>query len=105
MQTRNPAAWLPAAKAQLQVGDAPYTNPSENEVVVRNGAVAINPVDWIKQDSGDAFAGHVQYPFVEGSDVSGEVVQVGPGVTRFKVGDRVLGHAVGMNKLSNRSAE
>jgi len=32
---------------------------------------------------------------VLGSDVAGEVVEVGSAVTRFRTGDRVLGHAVG----------
>jgi hypothetical protein len=29
------------------VGPAPYTQPREHEIVVRNHAVAINPLDWI----------------------------------------------------------
>ena len=40
-----------------------------------------------------------------GSDVAGEVVEVGPEVSRFKPGDRVLGHAVGADKTRNTSAE
>lgn len=33
----------------------------------------------------------VQYPYIWGSDVAGEIVRVGEGVTRFKAGDRVMG--------------
>ena len=32
------------------------------------------------------------YPWVLGTDVSGTVAQLGPGVTRFKIGQRVIGH-------------
>jgi NADPH:quinone reductase-like Zn-dependent oxidoreductase len=40
------AAWLTAAKASpRKVKTAPYTSPRENEIVIKNGAVAINPVD------------------------------------------------------------
>ena len=47
----------------------------------------------------------MKFPFVLGSDLAGEVVQVGSGITRFKVGDRVLGHALGVDKKRNRAAE
>ncbi|MEY9855958.1 NADPH:quinone reductase-like Zn-dependent oxidoreductase [Catenulispora sp. GAS73] len=40
-----------------------------------------------------------------GADVAGEVVEVGTEVTRFRVGDRVIGHAVGTDKDSNSAAE
>jgi NADPH:quinone reductase-like Zn-dependent oxidoreductase len=99
------AAYIPAKKAQLEVSTAEYTEPGENKITVKNGAVAINPLDWFKQGSGDLFAPWIKYPFIMGSDLAGEVAQVGPGVTRFKVGDRVVAHAVGMDKRSNLSSE
>ena len=40
----------------------------------------------------------IKYPFVFGLDTAGEVVEIGKGVTRFKVGDRVVGHANGTDK-------
>lgn len=99
------AAYIPAKKARLEVSTAEYTEPGENKITVKNVAVAINPLDWFKQGSGDLFAPWIKYPFIMGSDLAGEVVQVGPGVTRFKVGDRVVAHAVGMDKRSNKSSE
>ena len=45
----NTAAWLVEKKGRLEVKEAPYTPPRENEIVVRNHAVAINPVDWINR--------------------------------------------------------
>ncbi|OHF00880.1 zinc-binding dehydrogenase [Colletotrichum orchidophilum] len=103
----NQAAWLTAKKAKpLEVKAAPYTPPAQNEIVIRNRAVAINPVDWFKQETGDILYEWVKYPCILGNDVSGEVVQVGPGAgDRFKVGDRVVGHAVGLDKRSNKSSE
>jgi NADPH:quinone reductase-like Zn-dependent oxidoreductase len=57
------------------------------------------------QTIGDIITPWTRYPFVPGSDVAGEVVAVGPGVIRFAVGDRVLGHAVGGDKRRNSAAE
>jgi len=61
----------------------------KDQVVIKNHAVAVNPVDWKIQDY-DFF---VKYPTVLGTDVAGEVHEVGEGVTHVKKGDRVLGHA------------
>ncbi|GGF14131.1 zinc-binding alcohol dehydrogenase family protein [Hymenobacter cavernae] len=73
--------------------------------MVKNHAVAINPLYWMKQVGGNFMYGWLKYPFVLGSDLAGEVVGVGASVSRFKVGDRVIGQAVGMDKKRNRSAE
>jgi NADPH:quinone reductase-like Zn-dependent oxidoreductase len=102
----NTAAWLTASKANpLEVKTAPYTPPRENEIVIKNGAVAINPVDWLKQDMGDMMFSWIKYPFVLCSDVAGEIVEIGPAVTRFKVGDRVVGRAVGIGQKYNSSTK
>ncbi len=101
----NTAAWIGAKYAKLEVKSAPYTPPRANEIVVKNHAVAINPLDWIIQVVGNLVFSWIKYPFVLGSDLAGEVVEVGAGVTRFKVGDRVLGHAVGTDKKRNSAAE
>jgi NADPH:quinone reductase-like Zn-dependent oxidoreductase len=106
MDRNNQAAWLPAEKANpLQVGPAPYTHPGPGQLVIRNSAVAINPVDWQKQLLGDMILGYIRYPFILGGDVAGTVIEVGPGVTRFRVGDRVVGAAAGIAEAGNNPAE
>ncbi len=101
----NTAAWIGAKQAKLEVKPAPYMSPRENEIVVKNHAVAINPLDWVIQVAGNIVFRWITYPFVLGADLAGEVVEVGNAVTRFKVGDRVLGHAVGTDRKRNTSAE
>lgn len=101
----NTAAWINAKHAKLEVGPAPYTRPGDDQIVIRNHAVAINSLDWIIQVAGSLAYRWLSYPTVLGSDVAGEVAEVGKAVTRFRVGDRVLGHAVGSDKDSNSAAE
>ncbi|KAI4697624.1 uncharacterized protein J4E84_000756 [Alternaria hordeiaustralica] len=101
----NLAAWMPAPKQRMEVSEAPFPTPGPDEVIVKNRAVAINPVDWVLQDQGTSMAfGWIKYPFVFGFDVAGEVVQIGSKVVRFKVGDRVLGQAHSTDKKINSAA-
>ena len=89
----NTAAWQMTQGAALELSAAPYTAPGRGEIVVRNAALAINPADWLLQDMGATFG--LEYPMILGNDVAGEVVEVGEGETRFRVGDRVVGQAIG----------
>jgi len=99
----NAAAWLTAAKANpLEVKSAPCTSPGENEIVIKNGAVAISPFDWMIQHMGDALY-PLPYPSILGFDVVGEVVEVGSSGSRFTLGDRVLGQAVALK--NNKASE
>src|SRR5258708_948080 len=65
--------------------------PGPGEIKVKVAAAGLNPIDW-KLRSGvmKAFM-PLQLPWVLGSDASGEVVELGSGVTQFKVGDKVMG--------------
>jgi NADPH:quinone reductase-like Zn-dependent oxidoreductase len=102
---QNTALWLSSKRAPLTVGPAPYTPPRADEIVVRARAVAVNPMDRLMRTIGDLITPWIRYPIVPGSDIAGEVAAVGSGVTRFRVGDRVLGLAVGSDKPRNNAAE
>ncbi len=67
--------------------------PAAGEVLVRVAAASINPVDLLQRAGGTAAYFPVQFPGVIGWDVSGTVEALGPGVTDFQVGDRVLAWA------------
>jgi NADPH:quinone reductase-like Zn-dependent oxidoreductase len=90
----NFAAFLDAAGTSLRVGSAPLPSPGLGEIVVKNAAVAINPLDCHMQDLGVFVQ---QYPAVFGCDVAGVVHAVGEGVSGFKVGDRVIGYVPPFN--------
>ncbi|PWY79148.1 GroES-like protein [Aspergillus heteromorphus CBS 117.55] len=89
----------------LAVQPAPYTPPGPTEIVTRNHALSINPVDWAKQTLGNMLQSFIKYPAILGNDVAGEVVEVGSAVTRFKPGDRVIGQACSVVPSANRACE
>ncbi|CEL11134.1 hypothetical protein ASPCAL14240 [Aspergillus calidoustus] len=95
MAPTNRAAWLTAEKAYpLEVKEAPYTPPGDNEIVIHNRAIALNLVDYARQLMGADLFAWTTYPAILGTDVAGEVVEVGASAaSRFKIGDRVVGLA------------
>jgi NADPH:quinone reductase-like Zn-dependent oxidoreductase len=74
----------------LELQEVPVPEPIATEVQVRVQAAGINPVDF-KTRAGKGMAGIVEPPMTIGWDVAGTVSEVGIGVTRFRVGDEVLG--------------
>ncbi|KAL3425335.1 zinc-binding dehydrogenase [Phlyctema vagabunda] len=58
----------------------------EEEVMIRNYATGLNPIDWKSVDYNFCLP---EFPWVTGREMAGIVHKVAPGVTKFKVGDRV----------------
>ncbi|HEY4124880.1 MAG TPA: zinc-binding alcohol dehydrogenase family protein [Rhizomicrobium sp.] len=102
---KNMAPWAVKPHQKLQVKEAPYTEPKAGEVLVRNHAVAVNPVDWMIPVMGKTLFNWLKFPLIGGYDLAGEVVAVGSGVTGIKPGDRVLADAAGLTQSRNRNAE
>ncbi|KAJ5709783.1 hypothetical protein N7493_010074 [Penicillium malachiteum] len=92
-EPKNQAAWLTKAGSPLEVRAAPLPEAGPGELVIKNAAVAINPLDCHMQDSGVFIQ---QWPAIFGCDVAGEVYEIGKDVERFKTGDRVIGHAINL---------
>jgi len=97
----NRAAWQPAKVPSLDARSAPYAHPSANGITIKNAVVIINLVNWLVQEKGDIMFTWLKYPFTLGSDVIGEVVEVGSNVTRFQTGDRIVGFARGKDQKVN----
>ena len=75
----------------LHLAERPVPEPLPTEIRVRLAAAGVNPVDW-KTRAGAGSAGVIgPPPFVLGWDVAGVVDALGRGVTRFAIGDRVMG--------------
>lgn len=63
--------------------------PSYAEVLVRVRSAGVGPWDALIRRGGSAL-GH-SLPLTLGSDLSGTVASVGPGVSSFEIGDEVYG--------------
>jgi NADPH:quinone reductase-like Zn-dependent oxidoreductase len=76
---------------KLEQREMPDPHPDHDGIAIRVAGAGVNPVDW-KMRSGAARGRFpVTFPGILGRDASGTVVEVGPGVDSFAVGDRVLG--------------
>ena len=75
--------------------------PGPGEVLIEVGACGINNTDiWTREgaygldDDPDAVSGWRREPFhfprIQGADTAGRIVEVGPGVPRSRIGERVL---------------
>jgi NADPH:quinone reductase-like Zn-dependent oxidoreductase len=50
--TANLAAVLPAAGSNLVIQERAIPSPGPDEVLIRNRAIAVNPIDWKRQALG-----------------------------------------------------
>nr|ANM86638.1 putative alcohol dehydrogenase [Cladonia uncialis subsp. uncialis]AUW30841.1 putative alcohol dehydrogenase [Cladonia uncialis subsp. uncialis] len=87
MSPQNVAAWIRAPKADLEIDEAPYNEPGPGEILIRNEAIAIQPLDASVRKA--AYM-PIPYPFILGSNVAGTIEAIGPGVEDFKIGERVV---------------
>jgi NADPH:quinone reductase-like Zn-dependent oxidoreductase len=70
----------------LRYEDIPDPQPRKDQVLVRVKACALNHLDlWVRK----GLPG-VKLPHILGSDIAGEIAEVGEYVTGFKIGQRVL---------------
>ena len=70
--------------------NAPIRSPGRAKSLIRVRATSLNYRDQMMV-TGNYFGGPVTRNLIPLSDGAGEVTAVGPGVTRFKTGDRVAG--------------
>lgn len=85
----------------VQVDEIAIPSPSAGQVLVRVKAAGVNGLDWkIRQGFvRDAFP--LPLPATLGIELAGEVVEASLGVTRLRVGDRVMGALVGLGAYAD----
>lgn len=75
---------------KLKFEDVPDPIPGEGEVLVRLAATSVNPVDFKLRSGALQSYMPLDLPAILGRDIAGVVREVGPGVTGFAEGDRVM---------------
>ncbi|KAG5254502.1 hypothetical protein OIU77_016220 [Salix suchowensis] len=76
--------------AGLKHVEVPVPCAKGDEILLKLEATSLNPVDWKMQKGMLRPFLPRRFPYIPGTDVAGEVVEVGPGVTNFKTGDKVV---------------
>ncbi|MEH1832012.1 MAG: NAD(P)-dependent alcohol dehydrogenase [Nostoc sp.] len=75
----------------LQYEDVEQPKIQPTQLLVKVRASSVNPIDWkIRKGMLSLITGS-KFPKILGFDVAGDVVAVGSGVTRFKLGDAIYG--------------
>lgn len=72
-------------------GTRPIPKPGAGELLVKIKAFALNPIDWKLQDIAFPFMEGAKFPAVLGSDIAGDVEEVGEGVQGWNEGERMYG--------------
>jgi NADPH2:quinone reductase len=82
-------------RAVLEVEEVDRPGPTDSEILLEVEAAGINPVDtYFREGSYEPAA----LPWIPGSDVAGVVIDAGPDVDRFAVGDRVFATGLGRDR-------
>nr|WP_315189964.1 NADP-dependent oxidoreductase [uncultured Albidiferax sp.] len=77
----------------LRMADVPRPELRDDEVLVQVHAAGVNLLDSKIRDGGFKLILPYRLPLILGHDVAGVVVQVGPGVRKFQLGDEVYARA------------
>lgn len=75
----------------LELREQPTPTIAKNQLLIQVKAASINPLDWKIYGGEMKLLSGTKFPKGVGIDFAGVVTQVGPSVTRFRVGDAVFG--------------
>ncbi|KZV67302.1 GroES-like protein [Peniophora sp. CONT] len=89
MSNQQHIALILSAPGVFEIGKRPTPTPGPEQVLIRNRAVAVNPVDSVIHKTGYILGPH-GWPVVMGNDGAGGIVALGEGVTGWRVGDKVF---------------
>lgn len=76
---------------QLMYEDMPVPQAGPGEVLIRMISTSVNPVDYKIRNGSMKDRMPIPFPYILGRDVAGEIIALGPDVSKFCVGDHVIG--------------
>lgn len=76
-------------KAPAEMMELPRPEPGSGDLLVRVRAASVNPLDYKIRDGVVKVLIPYSFPLILGNDLAGDVEAIGPGVTKFKVGDAI----------------
>lgn len=79
-----------------QIAEIEQPTPGQGEVRIQVRAAGVNGIDWKVREGLLKNAFPLPLPIVLGAEMAGVVDAVGPGASRFSVGDRVMGAMGGL---------
>jgi NADPH:quinone reductase-like Zn-dependent oxidoreductase len=79
--------------------DFPKPEIKDTEVLVKVKATSINMIDTVMRKGYPGL--QISFPHIPGGDISGEVVEVGSGVSKFKPGDRIVSFPIVLSDKEN----
>jgi len=101
MTTTQRAVLIRAYGGAAEVAEITRPLAGQGQVLVRVRAAGVNGIDWKVRDGLVQQAFPLQLPAVLGIELAGVVEAVGPGASRFRVGDRVMGPLGGLGAYAD----
>ncbi len=87
----------------ITYGELPAPKPARNQCLIKVAAVDVNPIDTYIRSG--AIPAKLSFPYILGRDLAGTVLETGPGVKRFRPGDRVWATGQGTAERPGTFAE
>ncbi len=87
----------------IEFGDLPEPVCGDDQVIVKVGAVSVNPIDTYIRNGANYWP--LPNPFIPGCDFAGEIVAIGPQVKHLSIGQRVWGSNQGLMGRQGTFAE
>jgi len=84
----------PGAPEVIEYGDLPDPICGDDQVIVKVGAVSVNPIDTYIRNGANYWP--LPNPYIPGCDLAGQIVAVGSNVTHMAIGQRVWGSNQGL---------